>query len=414
MDMSWNSRFSTRSQHMRRSAVRELLKLTERPDMISFAGGLPAPELFPLEEIRAATAQVLATRGSRALQYGETEGVPELRDWIAARFRKPGLPITRSNVMIVTGGQQGLDLLGRVLLDPGDRVIVENPTYLALLSAWRPLGVEFLPAAADAEGIQVDSLATSLLQEPKLLYTIPNFQNPGGTTLSARRREALVEWARVHQVGLIEDDPYGELRFEGSTLPSLLSLDARHSTSNQQEGASLQGNVAYCGTFSKVLAPGLRVGWIIAPEELLEKLIQAKQATDLHTSSLSQHLCYQLLLDGVLERQIPRLRQAYGERRDTMLAALQRYFPAGIRWNKPDGGMFFLMTLPESMDAKDVLKEAIQHNVAFVPGEEFHLHGQGRNTLRLNFSNASRERIEEGMKRLGAVIKKQMVDKGIL
>ncbi|MBL9166706.1 MAG: PLP-dependent aminotransferase family protein [Verrucomicrobiales bacterium] len=412
--MSWNSRFAARSQQMKRSAVRELLKLTERPDMISFAGGLPAPELFPLEEIRVAVANVLATRGNRALQYGETEGVPELRDWIAARFRQPGLPITRANVMIVTGAQQGLDLLGRVLLDPGDRVIVENPTYLALLSAWRPLGIEFLAAPSDSQGIQLEGLDSLLLQAPKLLYTIPNFQNPGGTTLSTPRRETLVDWARRNNVGLIEDDPYGELRFEGTPPPTLMSLDARHSASNRHDAQSLHGNVAYCGTFSKVLAPGLRVGWIIAPEELLEKLVQAKQATDLHTSSLSQHLCYQLLLDGVMERQIPRLQKAYGERRDTMLAALTRYFPEGIRWNRPEGGMFLLVALPESLDAQDVLREAIRHNVAFVPGEEFHLNGQGKNTLRLNFSNASCARIEEGMKRLGEVVKQLISAKGIV
>jgi 2-aminoadipate transaminase len=397
--MNWNDRFAHRTAHMRRSAIRELLKVTAKPEMISFAGGLPAPELFPTEELRAAAQVVLGKQGAQALQYGQTEGIVELRDWIAHKFTTPDLPLSRENVVIFNGAQQALDLVGRVLLNEGDRVIVENPTYLALLLAWRPLGVEFLPLAGDANGLRLDALEELLPLGPKLLYTIPNFQNPQGTTLGAERRRQLVARLRQAGVTIVEDNPYGDLRYSGEAPPHLLELDAVCAN-----GDPRGSNVIYAGTFSKVLAPGLRVGWVIAPVEVTDKLTLAKQAADLHSCTLSQHLIWTLLRDGALERQIPNLREAYRVRRDAMLSALSRYFPKEVHWTQPDGGMFLMVTLPEGWDAAELLRESLQRQVAFVPGEEFHVNGQGRNTLRLNFSNATPERIEEGIRRLAGAL----------
>ena len=440
--MTWTANFAQRAQHMKRSAVRELLKLTAQPDIISFAGGLPAAELFPIQEVKEATEAVLARVGPAALQYGETEGLGELRDWIASRFARPGLPITRHNVVIVTGAQQALDLIGRIYLDEEDTVIVENPTYLALLSAWRPLGVRFLAGASDQEGMRVEELEPLLEHKPKLIYTIPNFQNPQGTTLRLDRRHRLIELVRARNVAVVEDNPYGELRFEGGPLPHLFELAARMDSNGAMESHLFQkdlltaheptgipltrpadtlsptggegwgkgdrfmeSNVLYVGTFSKVLMPGLRVGWVIAPEPVIDKIVQAKQAVDLHTSTLCQWIMWELIRGGVLDRQLPRLRQAYRERRDAMLSALKKYFPDKVTWTRPEGGMFLLATLPEGLNANEVLAEAILRKVAFVPGGEFHLHGAGQNTFRLNFSSSPPPLIEEGVKRLGCVLK---------
>ncbi|HWI57959.1 MAG TPA: PLP-dependent aminotransferase family protein, partial [Bacillota bacterium] len=375
---------------------RELLKLAAAPEMISFAGGLPAPELFPLEQVREAAAHVLQHCGSRALQYGETEGLADLRDWIAARFSSKGLDVRRANVLIVSGGQQALDLIGRVFLDPGDQVVVENPTYLALLSAWRPLGVEFLPVQSDGSGICLDSLTRALEHRPKLVYCVPNFQNPQGTTLAADRRQPIVELARQHETVLVEDNPYGELRYDGESLPHLMEIAS--------QSANVPSSGLYVGTFSKILVPGLRVGWIIGPEPVIDKLVQCKQAADLHTSTFNQYLILELVRSGLLMHHLPKLQQAYRERRDAMLAALHKYFPSGITWTHPAGGMFLMVTLPAHMDARELLAWALKRNVAFVPGEEFHLHHAGRNTFRLNFTNATPARIHEGVRRLGETI----------
>lgn len=439
--MNWQPLFARRTTQMRRSTVRELLKVTAQPGMISFGGGIPAPELFPVEEVARATATVLARSGEQALQYGETEGIAGLRDWVAARFSRPHYPVRRENVMIVTGSQQALDLIGKVFLDAGDRVLVENPTYLAMLSAWRPMLPEFVAIPSDGEGACVDALSQVMGQdrhqklrrvsglptgaqttlsardrdgEPraemvirasrgggvaKLLYLVPNFQNPQGTTLSLPRRQRLVEQLRGSNTILVEDDPYGELRYAGEPLPSLLELDAVNGSTGE-----LETRVIHLGTFSKVLAPGLRVGWVVAPAAVIDKLVQAKQAADLHTSTLCQHVVLELLRNEVLERQLPRLRAEYGRRRDTMLAALEARFPAGAKWTRPDGGLFLLVTLPAHVDAGELLKRALTQNVAFVPGDDFHLDGHGRNTMRLNFSNASPEKIEEGVRRLGGAL----------
>jgi 2-aminoadipate transaminase len=345
--------------------------------------------------VKEAVATVLDHVGSKSLQYGETEGIPELRDWIAERFSRPSLTVQRENVLITSGAQQALDLVGRVLLDPGDRVAVENPTYLALLTAWRPFGVEFIPVPSDADGLRANTLPS--LPKPKLIYLVPNFQNPQGTTLSDERRRQLVNWCRTHEVAILEDNPYGELRYSGDPLPHLFALDATFPPSGIDSG------VVYTGTFSKVLMPGLRVGWVIAPKQVIEKLVLAKQAADLHTSTLCQHLAFELISKGFLHEFIPLLRKIYRERRDVMLTALEKYFPNGTSWTRPDGGLFLLVTLPKHMDAAKLLVQALQQKVAFVPGEEFHLEGEGKNTMRLNFSNASPERIRAGIEKLGRI-----------
>jgi 2-aminoadipate transaminase len=396
--MNWQPLFAERTALMRRSAVRELLKAANRPGMISFAGGIPAPELFPVSETAEAAARVLAERGEHALQYGETEGVAALRDWIAARCSRPQFQVRRENVMIATGSQQALDLIGKVFLDPGDCVLMENPTYLAMLSAWRPCAPAFVPVSSDADGMCVDGIPPLLREGAKLIYLVPNFQNPQGTTLALARRQQLLACAREAGTIVVEDNPYGDLRYSGEPLPDLLELDAASGPDGE-----LETRVIHLGSFSKTLAPGLRVGWVIAPAEVIDKLVQAKQAADLHTSTFCQHVVLELVRNGVLDRQLPRLREAYRLRRDTMMAALAAHFPAGTIWTCPAGGMFLFASLP-GVDTNALLERAVAQNVAFVPGDHFHLDGVGRDTLRLNFSNATAEKIEEGIKRLAGAL----------
>lgn len=381
--MHWNKHFAERTSHMQRSTVREFLKLAAQPGMISFAGGLPAPELFPLQEVRAASENVLTRHGTRALQYGETEGVRELRSWLADRHN-----VSVENVLITSGAQQALDLIGRVLLDPGDQVAVENPTYLALLLAWRPLGVEYSPVISDDEGMVVSEIPN----KAKLLYVIPNFQNPQGTTLSHARRMVLAEKARREKLIIVEDDPYGELRFDGEPLPSLFSL-----------AGGPEGPVIHVGTFSKVLAPGFRVGWIIANSSLIEKLVLAKQPLDLHTSTWNQYLASELASIGFLPAHLEKLRAEYRTRRDAMLTALDEFMPPTVRWTRPAGGMFLFTTLPPQYDAAHLAAQAIREKVLIVPGADFHVTG-GKNTFRLNFSNAQPNAIRSGIEKLAGVI----------
>jgi 2-aminoadipate transaminase len=299
--------------------------------------------------------------------------------------------------LITTGAQQALDLVGRVFLDESDRAVVENPTYLALLSAWRPYVGEFLAVPSDDHGMQVDALPKLLAKRPKLVYITPNFQNPQGTTLTRERRESLVALLREYNVALLEDNPYGELRFDGEALPHLLEIEGAKS-------GGIPNHVMYSGTFSKVLMPGLRVGWVIAAPEVIDKLGMAKQAADLHTSTLCQYAALELLRRGFLDEFVPLLCKSYGQRRDLMLSALEKHFGAKATWNRPEGGMFLLVTLPAKYDTTKLLARALEQNVAYVPGEEFHMNGEGKNTMRLNFSNARPEQIEEGIRRLAKVI----------
>jgi 2-aminoadipate transaminase len=404
--MNWDELFANRTRRMRRSAIRELLKVTRRPEVISFAGGLPAAELFPIPQVKAAVDAVLQRLGGKSLQYGETEGVPELRDWVARQFSRNGVQITADNVLITTGAQQALDLVGRVFLDENDRAVVENPTYLALLSAWRPYVGEFLAVPSDEHGMQVDALPKLLEKRPKLIYITPNFQNPQGTTLTRERREKLVALLREYGVALLEDNPYGELRYDGEALPHLLEIEGatRTGQSARPTASPFPNHVMYSGTFSKVLMPGLRVGWVIAAPEVIDKLGMAKQAADLHTSTICQYAALELLRRGFLDEFVPVLCKSYGQRRDLMLGALEKHFAAKAKWNRPEGGMFLLVSLPPKYDTTKMLARALEQNVAYVPGEEFHMNGEGKNTMRLNFSNARPEQIEEGIKRLAMVI----------
>ncbi len=401
--VDWTAKFAGRTAYMRRSSIREILKLTQHPEIISFAGGLPAPELFPLERIQSAMRVVLEQRSAEALQYSTTEGCNDLRDWIAARMSGGGLQVTRENILIVSGAQQAIDLVGRVLLDDGDSLVLENPTYLGMLVAWRPYNLRFSVIPTDADGLLVDRLEAVLRQHPKLMYLVPNFQNPQGVTLSHERRVQVVKLLAEYGGVVVEDNPYGELRYSGAAIPSLVELDA------QQRGSrTLDGHVIYAGTFSKILAPGLRIGWIAAPAVVIDKLVQAKQSADLQSSTLSQLLVYEACKDGFIDGHIERLRATYRDRRDLMLAALAQHFPDEVRWSKPEGGLFLMVTLPEQLDAAELLKEALTYKVAFVPGTDFFIEG-GANTFRLNFSNAQPTMIEAGIERLGALLKAVLV-----
>lgn len=403
MAFSWNEHFAERTARMTSSAIRELLKVTEQPDFISFGGGLPAPEVFPIAEVAEAAGRILCERGAQALQYGATEGYRPLRDWVAARMTREGLPITAENVLITTGSQQALDLLGKVFIDPGSRVLVESPTYLAALQAWNAYGAEYAQVPADGDGMHTAGLERLLRAHPRFVYCLPNFQNPGGVTLPLARRERLVALAAKHGVPVVEDDPYRELRFEGEHLPRLIQLDAA-----RRDESPYAGNVIYTTTFSKILSPGLRVGWVIAAREVIAKLTQAKQGTDLHTAVFNQMIAYELASTGFLERHTKLIVRTYRERRDAMLAALAEEFPASVTWTRPQGGMFLWVTLPVGLDAADLLRDAIEQKVAFVPGAPFHTDGSGANTLRLNFSNASPETIREGIGRLGKALRARL------
>lgn len=403
METLWSQRYALRTRRMQSSIVRELLKLTEKPDLISFAGGLPAPEVFPLAEFRAATEKVLAESGPESLQYSRTEGCTRLREMIARHTARYGIKVQPENILITTGSQQALDLIGKVFLNSGDRIAVERPTYLGALQAWNAYQAQFVGIPIDDEGMRTDALEAVLRSGPKFLYALPNFQNPTGVTMSLRRREALIEAADRFGVPIIEDDPYGQLRYEGDHLPALNVLDAR-----ARDGQPFSGNVIYLSTFSKTLAPGLRLAWVVAPEEVIQKLVQAKQGTDLHTSTFVQMVAYELAGGGFLNRHVQHIRAVYGARRDAIIAALQKHMPPGVRWTKPQGGLFIWAVVPEHLDTTEILKEAIEERVAFVPGMPFFDDGSGHNTMRLNFSNATPEKIEEGMARLGGVIRRAL------
>jgi 2-aminoadipate transaminase len=387
---------------LKSSAIRELLKVTELPGCISFGGGMPAPEAFPVEEIAAVTERILRDQGARALQYGATEGYYPLRELIAQQMSSPELALGPENVVITSGSQQALDLLGRTFLDAGDTLLVEAPTYMGALQAWSSYSVTYRTVPIDEQGMQVERLETLLREaKPKWLYALPNFQNPGGVTLSLARRAQLVELAARYRLGILEDDAYAQLRFSGEPLPSLFHLAG-------QLIEPAPGQVLYLGTFSKTLAPGLRLGWIVAPAPIISKLVLAKQGLDLHTSTLNQMIAHAIAGSDFMAGHVEHIRQLYRERRDVMLASLVQHFPAVVRWTRPAGGMFLWVTLPEEMDAALILPDALERNVAFVPGAPFFANGGGQNTLRLNFSRSSPEEIETGIARLGQVLHQHM------
>lgn len=407
MQTLWDHRYAQRTQRMMGSAIRELLKFTEDPEVISFAGGLPAPEVFPIKEFKAACLKVLEEQGPQSLQYGTTDGYLPLREMIARHTARYGIEVTSDNILITSGSQQALDLLGKIFINPGDRILVESPTYVGALQAWNAYGAEFIPVPYDENGLITDELEDKLRIGPKFIYVLPNFQNPTGGTLSFERRLKLIELAERYGVPIIEDDPYGQLRFEGEHLPSLNVLDSQTRTQNE----CYSGNVIYLSTFSKTLAPGLRLAWVIAPPEVIHKLVLAKQGADLHTSTFNQIVAYEVAHGGFLDRHVKYIREVYRERRDVMLETLQEHMPEGVFWTHPQGGLFLWVTLPEHIDTKEMLVDAVQKKVAFVPGESFYPQNGRKNNMRLNFSYAIPEKINEGIAQLGAVTKNFLIKK---
>jgi len=391
---------------MKGSAIRELLKFTEDPDMISFAGGMPAPDAFPTQEFTAACNRVLQEQSEQALQYGSTDGYYPLRDMIAKQSRRYGIEVTPENILITSGSQQALDLLGKIFINNGDRIVVENPTYVGALQAWNAYGAEYIPVPFDEEGMITSELEKSLRSGPKFIYVLPNFQNPTGVTLSFERRLQLIELSEKYGVPIVEDDPYGQLRFEGENLPPIEVLDSQ---TRAQDGC-YSGNVIYTSTFSKTLAPGIRLAWVIAPPEVIQKLILAKQGTDLHTSTFNQMVAYEVGKDGFINEHVKTIRKIYRERRDVMLDTLEEHMPEGVKWTHPQGGLFLWLTLPECVDSRELLQQALKFKVAFVPGVSFYPQGGHANTMRLNFSYATPEMINEGIGRLAKAIKQFIAD----
>ena len=403
----WADRFAERTEGMKSSVIRELLKYVEDPQVISFAGGLPAPEVFPRGRAAAAARLILEEHSGSALQYGPTEGYRPLRELLVRHMGRYGIDVVPENVLITTGSQQALDLIGRLLLNPGDHVVTEEPTYLGAIQAFTACQAHYLTVPIDQEGMRVDLLEEALRAAPKFVYVLPNFQNPSGVTLSLARRGRLAEMCAHYGTPIVEDDPYGQLRYEGEHLPPLVKIDAElHGCAHGER--SFRGGVLYVGTLSKTLAPGLRVGWVVAPQEVIAKLVQMKQGTDLHTSTLSQMLAYETAREGFLDSHVRHIRAVYGERRNAMLRALTLHFPPPVTWTEPQGGLFLWVTLPPSVDSQAVLRAALAHKVAFVPGAAFHPRGGGANTLRLNFSYCRPEVIEEGIARLGAVLCREL------
>ena len=389
-------RFARRMSLIRVSAVREILKVTEQPDIISFAGGLPAPELFPVDALARAHAEIFAESGAAAMQYSTTEGWLPLREWIAARLNQHWIRTDASRILITSGSQQGIDLVARAFLDAGDQVIVENPCYLAALQTFGAYEAGFIPVESDDDGMRMDDLEQALKDSrAKLIYIVADFHNPKGTTLSLERRRRMVELARKHNVPILEDDPYGELRYRGERLPSLASLDDH-------------GTVIYISTFSKTISPGMRIGWVAASAEVIHALVIAKQAADLHTSTIEQRAAARMLDRFEYDEHVAHLNKVYGERSALMLDSLERHFPAEARWTKPDGGLFLWIELPESISGEDLVQEALYEKVAFVPGAPFFAGEPRHNFIRLNFSNSTPERIEEGIKRISVILKRRL------
>ncbi len=391
-----NYPFSRRMTAMKPSSIREILKTTENPEVISFAGGLPAPELFPVEDIRVAADRTLREIGPRALQYSITEGVPALRENVAAEMKRRGVPCSSGDILISTGSQQLLDLIGKVLIDPGSVVLMENPSYLAAIQAFQCFEANFIGVPSDDNGIIPDALPELINRHnPRLLYIISNFQNPSGRTLSMDRRQAIYAIAAAAGLLIVEDDPYGRLRYRGNDIPPIKALDE-------------EGVVVYLSTFSKTVAPGFRTGWVVAPAAIRDKLIVAKQAADLHTSSLDQLVLERYLRDFDNASHVERVRAAYGRRYAVMDKSLSEQLPEGWRWTKPEGGMFLWATGPEGINTTKLLYRALERKVAFVPGRDFFPAAdsrEGDNCLRLNFSNSPPDIIQEGVSRLGKLLR---------
>ena len=383
-----------RTQHMGSSAIREILKVLSKPGIVSLAGGLPAPEAFPMEKMKVLCERVLQKHGTAALQYGTTEGFLPLKDALTEYLRENRIETQPENINITTGSQGVLDALGKILITPGDAVAVEAPTYLGALQAFNPYGPHYVQMKTDEAGLIPESMEKVIKEHhPKLVYLVPTFQNPTGRTIPLERRKRIAEIARDTNTLVIEDDPYGQLRYRGQFVTPIAAMAPDH--------------VVYCGSFSKVFAPGLRVGFYIAPKLVEEWLVRAKQGVDLHTSSFSQALAAEFIAGGYLKEHLPKIIELYRPKQEAMLAAMDEFFPAGFNWSKPEGGMFIWAEGPRGMDALKLYDEAIRNQVAFVPGRYFYTEdGAGSNTLRLNFTMADEETIRAAIQRLAGAMKK--------
>ena len=406
MSTAWKSRYALRTLRVKGSAIRELLKLTQRPEIISFAGGLPAPDVFPVQRFEDACRTVLEEHGAQALQYGATEGYEPLREMIAQNMGRYGVLAKAENVLITTGSQQAIDLIGKLLINSGDRLLVEAPTYLGALQAFNVYGAQFISVPLDDDGLRTDQLESALRLSPKFMYILPNFQNPAGVTLSAERRHQLIFLADRYGLPIIEDDPYGQLRYEGEHLAPLVVLD--YKTLGRHNGLP-PGNVIYLSTFSKTLAPGIRLAWIVAPSDVIGRLALLKQAADLHTATFNQMVAYEVAKDGFLDQHVKLIRQVYRERRDVMLHALEEFFPLEVTWTHPRGGLFLWVTMPGVTDCRSMFRAALAEDVAFVPGDCFYANdnnvAEACRHMRLNFSYCEPEQIREGIRLLSLVVK---------
>ncbi|WP_461640284.1 aminotransferase-like domain-containing protein [Labilibaculum euxinus] len=395
---------SDSAKSMKRSVIRELLKLTQKPEIISFAGGLPAPNTFPIEELKQISNEVLEEDGDAALQYGATEGDTKLREILTERYQKQGLTISSDNLVILTSSQQGLDLAGKIFLNRGDHFICGLPSYLGGLGAFSSYGATPVGIKFDEFGMRSDLLEKTLakmLKEgelPKFIYVIPDFQNPAGITMPEFRRLEIITIAKKYNVLIIEDSPYRELRFEGKDQKMMFELDN-------------SGHVIALGTFSKIFVPGFRIGWVIAHEAIIDKFVKAKQSTDLCTSPFVQKIAAKYLEKGLFDKNLKTIIEMYHRKRDVMLDAFEEFMPKGVTWTKPEGGLFLFLNLPENMDAQDLFEIAIQKNVAFVLGSAFHCDGSGKNTMRINFSYVDEEHSRIGVQRLAESIKMLMNNK---
>lgn len=377
------------------SIIREILKFSSQPGVISFAGGLPAPELFPIDTLKKLAVKVVDTYGPAAFQYSLTRGIPQLREVIAKRATQRGTPTKAENILITAGGQQAIELVARAFVDRGDYILTEYPTYVGALQAFNYYQARYCTAEMDNDGMLIDKVEEQLIKyKPKLIYTVSNFQNPTGITMSVDRRIELVKLATHYNIPIIDDNPYGDIRFEGERVPTLKSFGG--------------DEVIAIRTFSKIITPGLRIGWLNGPENILNQFEKVKQCTDLHTNSFCQYLIYEFVAGGYLEPHIERIIVDYRAKRDLMLKTMRETFPEGIRWTEPSGGLFLWIELPEHMSAKKLFPKAVEQKVAYVYGQPFFPDGSGANTMRLNFSNATHEGIVEGIGRLARLFKENM------
>lgn len=386
--------FAKRMSYIKASEIREILKVTEQEDVISFAGGLPAPELFPIEEINEINQIVLKEAGTKALQYTTTEGYAPLREWIAKRMNdRLGTAFDKDNILITHGSQQGLDLSGKVFLDGEDIVLCESPTYLAAISAFKAYGCSFIEIPTDEDGMDMNALEEVLshTENIKLIYVIPTFQNPTGKTWSLERRKKLAELSAKYEVAVVEDNPYGELRFEGESLPSIKSFDET-------------GNILCTGSFSKIFCPGFRIGWIAGDKDIIRKYVLVKQGTDLQCNTIAQMTIAEYLKRYDIDKHIAKIVEVYRRRRDVAIHCMERYFPDCVKFTHPQGGLFTWVELPERISAREILVKCLEKKIAFVPGGSFFPKGNRENTLRINYSNMPEERIEKGIRILGEVI----------